>query len=206
MSIEPRPPQSIRFLNADDVDVNYARAALGSLQADALRHQHEELRDWWIIDLRTQRELAEAPDRSHARVHPRTLLRPTSDPDFVSLRRDARGHSSYKHHYASLAVAFGALVDEVLELGHRGPGVVIGCQLGRDRTGVMLDLLLRREGFGPDVRVGVVKSYSRELDSKPGWLIDHLTWRGDRVEDFMRRHEAATAAMVSRVKEERVTE
>jgi protein-tyrosine phosphatase len=102
-----------------------------------------------FVDLRFPREVRVLDSGTTACSHPDVVVHRFSlhDPQFSGVARHLRTPSAFSRHYEALirpAVPAVAAVAELAAGGHRP--VVIGCRLGKDRTGVVTILLLHLAG------------------------------------------------------------
>ncbi|WP_353947418.1 tyrosine-protein phosphatase (plasmid) [Streptomyces sp. HUAS MG91] len=138
-----------------------------------------------FLDLRSPSEVNEKPaPRDTVTVH-RIPLR---DPDARHVPPPARGPEHFAQQYVRMLPDAGRAVATLLDIvaADTGP-VVVGCRLGKDRTGLVILLLLRllgvpdhdnREEFG---RTG------RALARRRDWLDGYAARRGETPAEVLRR-------------------
>lgn len=122
----------------------------------------------------------------------RVLRMPLHDPRFAALSWAEHNRRAFRRHYRKLALQVRPQVDAVLEGLDSGRDVLVTCQLGRDRTGIVVASVLARLG-AEGARDDGDLTY-QELAMQPWWLTPVLAERGETAEDFLVRNKAAQAA------------
>lgn len=121
-----------------------------------------------IVDLRNEDERNVVPTTG---LDVPVLERPIEDlgrPGFLDRNRAILAHPDY---FAVVLAEFPGMlaraVDAVLDAG---PGVLVQCSAGRDRTGLIVTLVLRSAGVELD---DVVAEYERGIRGFASWQADH---------------------------------
>jgi Tyrosine phosphatase family len=106
----------------------------------------------WFIDLRNEREIH---DETGVPAGVRLVRVPLDDPEFIRIEKASRKPEDYARHYARLLASAGPVAGEALRLtaAQAGP-VMVGCQAGKDRTGVVTITLLWALGVTPAAIAG----------------------------------------------------
>jgi protein-tyrosine phosphatase len=145
-----------------------------------------------FVDLRSPREVRVPESRTGAGPHPDVVVHRFSlhDPQFSDVAHHLRTPSVFARHYEALirpAVPVVAAVAELAAGGYRP--VMIGCLLGKDRTGVVAMLLLHLAG----VRLADIASdfalTARAFRRSPEQVAALAAARGEPPAEVMRRCE-----------------
>jgi hypothetical protein len=171
------------------------RAAAGRIAVteDAVPWAVSQQRPLTVIDLRRGAEIwhrcaGRAPNEFQV------LRMPLHDPRFAALPWAEQTRDAFRRHYRSLARRALPVVDAALGALASGRDVLITGQLGRDRTAIVVAGVLARLGAPlATARDDGALTY-RELAAGPEWLSRVLDERGEALEGFLRRNEAARAA------------
>ena len=115
------------------------------------------------IDMRSERHLT--PEEL-ALDHTRIVRIPVQQDGVVPTLHDNAGRADYTQNYIGLLDSCGPALGEVTRLAAASVGtgpVVIGCSLGRDRTGVLIGLLLAGLGYEFDQVLAAERSMRAEV-------------------------------------------
>ncbi|WGD37594.1 tyrosine-protein phosphatase [Lysinibacter sp. HNR] len=152
----------------------------------------------YIIDLRKSNEIR------HKRTNCQTLRYSLNDPDFAAIPRIHRDENVFLSHYQQLKVLSEPVYLKARELLLEGFDLVIMCQLGRDRTGIVIDNLLKGFGAPLSVRVREAQETFSLLDTRPDWLEEILTRRDETYLDFQARNNLAKKAFITYILEDKI--
>ena len=173
------------------------RVSLGHGTAKKIRDflEKQSIKSYIIIDLRNSGEIK-------CELNLREVLKfPINDSNFVDIPKECLTREDYLNHYHFLRTISSKIVDKILELLNSGYLVIVGCQLGRDRTGVVIDEFLLRTNEDIETRCHEVCSYATLLESKPIWLTRLLKERNENFEHFLNRNRMAVSAQINNIME-----
>jgi hypothetical protein len=171
------------------------RAAAGRIAVteDAVPWAVSQQRPLTVIDLRRAAEIWHRPTGGSP-DDLQVLRMPLNDPRFAALPWAEHTPGAFRRHYRSLARRALPQVDAALDALASGRDVLITCQLGRDRTAIVVASVLARLGAAPAVTRDDGDLTYRELALRPQWLSRVLAERGETLEGFLLRNQAAHAA------------
>ncbi|MEV3854266.1 tyrosine-protein phosphatase [Streptomyces sp. NPDC050095] len=159
-------------------DIEGERLADGG--AGTPRHVH-------FLDLRSPSERnGRSPRTSRDTVRVHRL--PLRDPDDRRVPPSDRGPEYFAEQYVRMLPAAGTVVARVLELvaSDTGP-VVVGCRLGKDRTGLVVLVLLSVLGASDRDNRAEFGRTGQALARRRDWLDRYAARRGETPADVLRR-------------------
>ena len=112
---------------------------------------------------------------------------PLLDPDRRRVRPEDRGPQYFADQYVRMLPAAGAVLGHLLTVLADGTGpVVVGCRLGKDRTGLLVLLLLRLLGAADHHNCQEFGRTGREFAARPDWLAEYASRRGETAAQVLR--------------------
>ncbi|MEV0323079.1 tyrosine-protein phosphatase [Streptomyces sp. NPDC050658] len=113
---------------------------------------------------------------------------PLVDPDGHRVRPEDRGPAYFAEQYVRMIPAAGAILGRLLTVvaDDAGP-VVVGCRLGKDRTGLVVLLLLHVLGASDGPNTQEFLRTGSALASRPDWLAEYASQRGETAAQVLRR-------------------
>jgi Tyrosine phosphatase family len=171
------------------------RAAAGRIAAteDAVPWAFAPERPLTVIDLRRGAEIwHRCPGGSPGDLE--VLRMPLHDPHFAALPWAEHTRGTFRRHYRKLAHRVRHQADAALDALAAGRDVLITCQLGRDRTGIVVASVLAQLGAAPAAARDDGDLTFRELALAPAWLSRVLAERGETLDGFLLRNAEARAA------------
>lgn len=139
-----------------------------------------------LVDLRAAREIIDVPAEPPVGV--RVYRYPVADPEHTKTVPSARNETFFAEHYlrmvASAAPAVRALC---LTLVSRSGPVVVGCRLGKDRTGVVVMMALRLLGTPDEWIVDDFGRTATHFNASRKWIDDYARRRGEPPSEVLRR-------------------
>lgn len=136
-----------------------------------------------VFDLRSEREcVAPADPAALARHHPW----PMHDPEWLAEPSRRTEEFFVASAVRQLRLA-GPLLAAALEVLAAGEGVLLGCRLGKDRTGMIVLALGHLLGLGEDDLVADYCRTAAAYAAAPAWVRAYAERRGEPVAEVARR-------------------
>ncbi|MFC7304497.1 tyrosine-protein phosphatase [Streptomyces monticola] len=151
----------------------------------------EPVRRIHFLDLRSALEIHSAAEFDAVEEFPAEVVVqriPLTDPAIRRPQPAQRDAEYFARQYLRMIPAAGPVLDALLRAVAAAEGpVVVGCRLGKDRTGLVVLLLLRLLGVDDHANCREFRRTGEDFTARADWVARYAAGRGEPAAQVMRR-------------------